>query len=930
MQKQLSICLFFVITSALFGQKKVIEPSDYMLWKRIENQQISNNGQFVSYEIKPLKGDGKLIIYNTETQKNDSIQKGKDAQISYNSDFVVFKIGAGYDTLRNCELKGLDKKKWPKDSLGIFLLDNDSLIKIPLIKTFELSEKSSWLCYLVDDNTLKEEATATSGKKKRDKKKKKEEKDEKKATSEGKVLTAIHPVQGITYKFKNVTDYELSADGKWLTYVTHQKLDSVNISLHLFNLSNGNNTLILEHASAIKTPVFDKNSELLSFISSADTSKEKGFCLQLFDLNTSNLKTIADSINLQGRSVSENRTLFFRNDNQYLFFGVNDYPKPTPKDTLLANEKVNLDIWHYADERLQSTQLVDLKNDLKKNHLCAYNFNLDTIIQLSNDSLEINTSKFEIGNYLLGINEKPYEYAHQWDALPKADFYRVSLETGAAELIKKAIVFDGKLSPSGQFFSYFDEKLLNYYLLDLTSSSTTCMTCPASKIEWQDENNGLPIVMDPFGVIGYSNDEKQIFIQSKYDVWNYQVETKELSCLTKQIGENNKIRLSYNKWSNDSIYCEAVNTYFTGFNEKTKGLHLYQLTNFNDREMPIERYSSDHKFYLIKKSKYSDQIIFRKMSLTDYPEIRVTSDYFQSEKIISSTNPQQANYNWASVEKVEWKDYKGKALEGLVYFPENLDRSKSYPLLIYYYELNSDELHAHYTPKPSASIIFPTEYASAGYIVFIPDIRYEVGHPAKSAYNCIMSGTDYLLKQYAFIDSTRMGLQGQSWGGYQTAQLITMTNRYKAAMAGAPVSNMFSAYGGIRWGSGVSRQFQYEMGQSRIGKTIWEAPELYIENSPLFHLPKVETPLLFMSNDNDGAVPWYQGIELYTGLKRLGKTCWMLNYNEEEHNLVGLTNKIDLSIRMRQFFDHYLQGEPAPVWMTEGIPAIKKGKELGY
>jgi dipeptidyl aminopeptidase/acylaminoacyl peptidase len=251
-------------------------------------------------------------------------------------------------------------------------------------------------------------------------------------------------------------------------------------------------------------------------------------------------------------------------------------------------------------------------------------------------------------------------------------------------------------------------------------------------------------------------------------------------------------------------------------------------------------------------------------------------------------------------------------------------------LIIYYYELNSEEIHNHSVPKPTASVIYPTEYASGGYLVFIPDIRYEVGHPAKSAYNAIMSGTDYLLKKYPCIDSTRMGLQGQSWGGYQTLQLITMTNRYSAAMAGAPVSNMFSAYGGIRWGSGVSRQFQYEMGQSRIGQTIWEAPELYIENSPLFHLPKVQTPLLFMSNDNDGAVPWYQGIELYTGLKRLGKTCWMLNYNDEEHNLVGLANKTDLSIRMRQFFDHYLQGKPAPVWMTEGIPAIKKGKELGY
>ena len=260
----------------------------------------------------------------------------------------------------------------------------------------------------------------------------------------------------------------------------------------------------------------------------------------------------------------------------------------------------------------------------------------------------------------------------------------------------------------------------------------------------------------------------------------------------------------------------------------------------------------------------------------------------------------------------------------------NFDSTKSYPLMVYFYELYSDRLHSHYIPKPTASIIYATEYASAGYVVFMPDIRYKEGHPANSAYDCIMSGTDKVLSLYSNIDSTKMALQGQSWGGYQTAQLITMTNRYKAAMAGAPVSNMFSAYGGMRWGSGLNRQFQYEKTQSRIGYTIWEKPELYVENSPLFHLPNVTTPLLIMHNDEDGAVPWYQGIELFTGLKRLNKTAWMLNYNGDDHNLMKNANRIDLSIRMRQFFDHYLMDKPAPEWMEKGIPAIDKGKKLGY
>jgi len=185
---------------------------------------------------------------------------------------------------------------------------------------------------------------------------------------------------------------------------------------------------------------------------------------------------------------------------------------------------------------------------------------------------------------------------------------------------------------------------------------------------------------------------------------------------------------------------------------------------------------------------------------------------------------------------------------------------------------------------------------------------------------------------FPFIDRKKIGIQGQSWGGYQTAWLITQTNMFAAAMAGAPVSNMTSAYGGIRWESGLSRMFQYENNQSRIGATLWDKPLQYIENSPLFYVPKIKTPLLIMHNDNDGAVPWYQGIELFTAMRRLNKPVWMLTYNNEEHNLKAESwaNRMDLTIRMKQFFDHYLKDEPMPWWMQYGVPAIQKGKELGY
>ena len=275
--------------------------------------------------------------------------------------------------------------------------------------------------------------------------------------------------------------------------------------------------------------------------------------------------------------------------------------------------------------------------------------------------------------------------------------------------------------------------------------------------------------------------------------------------------------------------------------------------------------------------------------------------------------------------------FDGQKLQGLLYKPENFDPSKKYPMIAYFYERSSDGLHNYSAPAPSASTINRTYAVSNGYLIFVPDIPYVIGYPGQSAYNAVVSGTYALLDQFDFIDPERLGLDGQSWGGYQIAYLITQTDLFTCAFAGAPVSNMTSAYGGIRWGSGMSRMFQYEETQSRIGGTLWEKPLNYIENSPVFYAPKVNTPVMIMHNDADGAVPWYQGIEFFVALRRLGKPAWMVSYNDEDHNLTKRPNRKDLSVRKMQFFDHYLMGAPMPYWMDKGITQIEKAKGVsGY
>ena len=915
-------CLIF--SFGLTAQKKIIDHTAYFEWKRTDKQQLSSKGNFITYEKTPLKGDGYLFIYNAKTQKLDSIFRGKDAKIAFDESFIAFKVTPGYDTLRRCELNKVDKKKWPKDSLFIYLTQQDSLIKIPKLKSFSIGEKGSNLAYLTEGNEL------TKPKKKKFnlfKKKKKEE-----PKSDGNVLTYFNLDPKKIQKVKNVTEFSFSKDGSQLAYLQHTKLKSDSVSLTIKKCADWVDILKAPAKSSYKLPEWNKSMDKIAFLSSTDTAKTKQYVLTIYDFKSQKNRIIGDTLNLdfeKNFGVSEFQTPIFTDNGTYLFFGVSERVKKEEKDTLLESEKVKVDVWHYLDKRIQPQQLVELKEDKKKSDLFVYNFETEKAIQLTNDTLVGRPDHRNQSDFLLSTSNERYAIQAQWKSPALEDVYRISLKTGEIKLIESAVKYGGQLSPSGTYYSYFDPETKQHYLKNIDSNKTACVTCNWIGINWQEDINGQPTEAGPDAVYGYTSDENYFLFKSEFDIWAYDIRGRQLLSLTEQKGEKRKIKFDLVKWSSDSLNIDLKACYLKGFNTETKGDGIYTLYDETGMFGLYKRYDGNFKLSSISCSEDKSNIILRRMTVSEYPEIRVLDSLYKNEKVISNTNPQQANYNWASVELVKWKAYDGTVLEGLLYKPEDYDIQKKYPLLLYYYELNSDNLHNHQAPRPSASTINPLEYASAGYLVFIPDIRYVPGQPAKSAYNSIMSATDYLIKKYP-IDSTRMGLQGQSWGGYQTAQLITMTKRYAAAMAGAPVGNMFSAYGGIRWGSGLNRQFQYESQQSRIGKTIWEAPELYVENSPLFHLPKVTTPLLIMHNDKDGAVPWYQGIELYNGMRRLGKSCWLLNYNEDDHNLTKLPYKIDLSIRMRQFFDYYLQGKPMPIWMKEGIPAIEKGEKFGY
>ena len=477
------------------------------------------------------------------------------------------------------------------------------------------------------------------------------------------------------------------------------------------------------------------------------------------------------------------------------------------------------------------------------------------------------------------------------------------------------------MSPSAKYAIYFDGKDWNSYSIAGGATVNLTKNLP---VHFFNEDNDTPEVPNSYGLAGWTKDDHDLLVYDRYDVWQVSPDGSGAKNLTDGVGRRDHLQFRYVRLDPKERSIDPMKPLLLhAENEDTRDSGFYR--DKINGGLPEKLIMGARDYNNPTKAKDADVLMFTASRFDEFPDIWITDSSFKSPKKISNGDAQRAQFNWGTSELVPFKNTDGVALKGLLLKPDNFDPKKKYPMIVYIYERLTQGLHAFRNPGPGTSIN-PTYYVSNGYLIFMPDIVYTTGYPGRSALQCVLPAIQAVVDK-GFVDEANIGIQGHSWGGYQIAYMVTQTNRFKAAEAGAAVANMTSAYSGIRWGTGLPRQFQYEHSQSRIGGSLWEYPMRYLENSPLFHVDKVQTPLLLINNDEDDAVPWYQGIEFFLGLRRMNKEVYMFSYNGEKHGLRKRINQKDYTHRLQEFFDHFLKGAPAPEWMQKGIPYLQKEKE---
>ena len=983
------ICIIIATVSILVPSpalaqsgKRPLTHADYDSWNSIQASQLSRDGKFLAYALIPQDGDGQVVVRNLATGKEWRHGRGnrvapqvadtgepaappqqrggpgggqrRDSTLAFTADTraVVFQISPTKAENEKARKERKRPEEMPKTSLGIMDIATGQVTRIERVRNFQVPEDGSgFIAYLKEANPEERrpeergssEASgnpASANPRSENSQNARSEAPQRPGAGRrgagprrpeyGSDLVLRSMTDGTERTFPDVLEYSLSKDAKTLAYAVASRKEETN---GVFAVSTGSTTApvaLLNGKGKYTRLTWDEKQTQLAFLSSRDdaASKPPKFKLYHWDRAASAATEIVSESTpnfRRGFVISDRASLGFNNDGDRLFFGIAPPQEPEKEneaDEVPSEERVVVDLWHWKEDYIQPMQKVRAEQDRNRSHRAVIHIKKKKLVLLADATMESVSPSME-GNWALGSDDRSYRRLVGYDT-NYADYYFINTEDGSRKPIRQKQAGGLSMSPSGKHAIFYDGK--DWHSTSVSEGKTVNLTAKLGVNFWREEHDS-PSTAPSYGVGGWTKDEKYVLLYDKYDIWQVSTDGSAAKNLTDGVGRKEKIVFRYIHLDEDDDDGRAIDPakplLLSAENEWTRASGFYR-----DRingNLPEKLIMDARNFGAPRKARDADVLLLTASTFNEFPDLLITDSSFKAFKKVSEANPQKANLNWGIAELIRYKNTDGVQLSGMLIKPENFDPSRKYPMMVYIYERLSQGVHRFVPPGPGTSIN-ASYYASNGYIVLMPDIVYTIGYPGQSALKCVLPAIQAVVDK-GFVNEEAIGIQGHSWGGYQIAYMITQTNRFKAVSAGAPVANMTSAYSGIRWETGLPRQFQYERTQSRIGGSLWEYPMRFLENSPVFHADQVQTPLLMLHNDNDGAVPWYQGIEYFLALRRLGKEVYMFNYNGEPHGLRRRANQKDYTKRTQEFFDHFLKGAPKAAWMERGIPYLEREKE---
>ena len=930
MKQLFLICIGLMIATSAMAQKKVLDHEDFAIWNRITSVSVSDDGHWVTWRTVPGEGDAKLHLFHVQSEKSIAFPRVSSSWLTSDENYLIYRCTAATDTLKAMRRNNIKKADLPGDSLVIYDLRLGTSRTIPHLKSVRVPAKwSGAIAYQVEPQ---DEVRDTTGGDEESQPAKSNKKAKKYSKKNGYPLIVLDLEDQSEDTLDFVTDYTIAEEHHTIAALSTGRDSTLRAGVYAHTAHTATAwSPIKQHAGEYSKLKISNDGKHIAFYGDLDTTKSvlRPHEIYMWSADTDSARLavgLSDAFIPSEWVISQHHTLQFSDSGDRLYFGL--APVPVQEDTtLLDEEKVSVEVWHYQDQRLYTQQSVRAEDERKRSYLAVLELDSGRKTCIADESHPgVRLDRERKAPFVVLTNDAPYLREMSWTGMSKRDVYLHEIASGKRQRIASQIGTTPTISPGFRYLTWYSRVDSTWMISGV--GGKRLMDTRSIPQQMYNELHDSPSYPGPYGSAGWTKDDQRFLVYDRYDIWSVSPEGRA-PALNLTNGRSKSLRYRYIRTDPEEMFIDpAKPVLLSVFNEITKasGYAYLDLMSGNLREVRMENARLTTR---PTKAKNAEVFVFTSETFEQFPDLRITVDQFQTDKVISKANPQQSEYKWGKAELFDWTASDGTPHRGLLIKPADFNPNFKYPMIVNFYERSSDGLYNHRAPAPHRSTINYSFYASRGYVIFNPDVHYNIGQPGLSAYNSVISGTQAVIDK-GFVDPQRVGVQGHSWGGYQIADLITRTDLFACAESGAPVVNMVSAYGGIRWQTGLSRMFQYEKTQSRLGATLWEDPDLYLDNSPIFNLDKVNTPVLIMHNDHDGHVPWYQGIEFFVAMRRLGKPAWMLNYNNEPHWPLKLQNRKDFNIRMQQFFDHFLLGAPMPKWMRDGVPAVNKGILQGY
>jgi dipeptidyl aminopeptidase/acylaminoacyl peptidase len=908
----------FLLRGPLQAQQKVLNLEDYAQWKRVTSTSLSGDGQWVSFAYAPNDGETTLFLRDLDGMREDTITRGAGATFSEDGVWVLYSVtppeGRGG---RGQGGRGQQPPQQPQGRGGRggrgggprtqFLknLDTGAMFEVPGVGNASFSPDGGFALF---------KRSGAQG-----------------AEHDGTDLLIRTLATGATRNIGNVQDYSFNEGGALLAY-TVDAADNVGNGVYVMHMESGLTTPLHTSKHEYAQLTWNEAGTAVAVLhgETPETSALRSNVLAVYTglgARTPAREITLDPASAQGfpagMVISEFNGLDWSANGQRVFFGIKEQ-EPAPPDS--SGQRANVDVWHWADDTPQSVQMQRINQLRRATQPAVFHLDGNRFVRLGDEAMtNVSSTADGDGRWAIGRNDEAYRGEVAWGG-SRADYHRVDVTTGERAPMLEALGRTYGTSPDGRWFVYLKEGKL--YARELETGRTQNLSDIAG-VDFLDHRDDHPYEIPIYGSAGWTRDGKSVLLYDDFDLWAVPVEGGRPVNVTRGVGNAEQIRFRITNTfdqdddEQDEPGVDLTKTiYLSATGEWTKMTGYYEL---KPGGTPTPIVWEDLTIGGVSKAENADRIIYTKQTFVDFPDYYVADTRFQNQRKITNANPQQAEYAWGRRILVDYENSKGQKLQATLALPANYQPGQRYPMLVYFYEIMSNQHHRYSMPSYDDRPHMST-YASNGYLVLQPDVVYETGRPGSSAVDCVTAAVKKVI-ELGYADPERIGLQGHSWGGYQSSYIVTQTDLFAAVVTGAPVTNLVSFYNELYKSSGNVQQGITERGQVRMGTTPFENFDLYVSQSPVHQAMNITTPFLILHGTDDGSVDWHQGLEYFNMARRMGKKVILLSYPDEGHHLGRRENQKDFQVRMKQFFDHYLKDAPAPQWITEGVPQLQKGRE---